>query len=384
MTNLIATDLQGQEVDSPILDLFELTYGGNTYYFHAGVEEDLTTVQFRDKESPSTIRTYTPIPIIFDGMEISSSGAVSRPNLTVANVTSDLKNTVGITRYKDLIGATLVRRQTLQKYLYGESGDANPPVELNSLRYKIDRVASETNIAVSFELAVVYDLEGITLPRRTVIGKFCSWMYQGQDIYSKGGCVWKSSNQISETDSGGTSRTHTLFFDEDDVPLILDSWLSNASNAPNWATGQSYTQSSYVEYPSNSGNYYRCEKAHTSSSANDPSDGTGHWLKVRKYTTYSSSTTYNSGDLVNETVTVNGKSLNTIWKCIATGISNKAPSLTSAYWEREELCGKKLSSCKCRFQAIPVATNVSNQPPSAKKDSSGRLPFGAFPGALRF
>ena len=117
MTNLIATDLQGQEVDSPILDLFELTYGGNTYYFHAGVEEDLTTVQFRDKESPSTIRTYTPIPIIFDGMEISSSGAVSRPNLTVANVTSDLKNTVGITRYKDLIGATLVRRQTLQKYL---------------------------------------------------------------------------------------------------------------------------------------------------------------------------------------------------------------------------------------------------------------------------
>ena len=384
MTNLIATDLQGQEVDSPILDLFELTFNGNTFYFHPGLEEDLTTVQFRDSESPYTIRTYTALPLILDGLEISSSGTTSRPNLTVANVTSDLKNALNISEYNELIGTTITRRQTLQKYLYGESGDASPPIELNKIRYNIDRVAGENNVSVNFELAVVYDLEGISLPRRIVVGKFCSWVYQGHSLYSKGGCVWNNTSSHKELNSSDTSLSHNLFFDQEDTPLVLNTWLQNASNAPNWAEGQSYTLNSYVEYPSDSGNYYRATSVHTSTLDNEPTDDTGHWLKVRAYSTYNSSTTYSNGDLVRQTTTVNGKTLDTIWKCLITGTTNKVPSLNSSYWEREELCGKKLSSCKCRFQAQVVDPDSANQPPSARKNTEGRLPFGAFPGAQRF
>jgi len=386
MTNLIATDLQGQEVDSPIIDLFELTFGGSTYYFHPGVEEDLSTVQFRDKDAPSNIRTYTAIPMVFDGMEVSSAGAPSRPTLTVANVTTAFTDTLGISSYKKLVGATLVRRQTLQKYLYGESGDANPPIELNSVKYKIDRVAQETNIAVSFELAVVYDLEGITLPRRVIVGKFCSWMYQGHALYGKGGCTWKPDSSVSESPTRSYSNLfeHNFFFDEDDTPLILNTWLSNSSNAPDWATGQDYTQASFVEYPSGSGNYYRAEKAHTSSNSNDPTDGTGHWLKVKSYSTYNSSSFYGNGALVRASTTVNGQTLDTIWRCIGSGVQNKAPSLSSEYWEREELCGKKLSSCKCRFQGIAAVNTAAGSPPASKKHTKATLPFGAYPGAGRF
>jgi hypothetical protein len=36
MTDLIATDVQGQTIDSAVVDLYELTKGATTFYFHAG------------------------------------------------------------------------------------------------------------------------------------------------------------------------------------------------------------------------------------------------------------------------------------------------------------------------------------------------------------
>ncbi len=381
MTNLIATDTQGQEISSGLVDLFELTTSSGTFYFHPGLKEDLTNVQFRDKESPNTARTYVAIPMLLDGVEISSSGAANRPTLTIANVTSDLKTAVGITEYDELVGHTLVRRQTFENYLVGGSDpdQSNPPIELNSVRYKIDRVSSLTNIAVTFELAVVYDLEGIQLPRRVVVGKFCSWMYQGHDLKSNGGCVWSSQGVLNTLSSSEATITHSLFFDEDDTPLILASLL--VSNSSTWAVGQAYTQSSYVL---DAGNYYRCEIAHTSTNAKRPNQNTSEWLKVRSYTAHSSSTTYAVGALVQKSITLSsGKTLNTIWKSLTSGNLGNTPSLTSGHWEREELCGKKLSSCKCRFQARMVSEDSSSVPQSAK-DSSRVIPFGAFPGSHRF
>ena len=98
MTNLIASDTQGQEITSGLVELFELTTSEGTFYFHPGLKEDFTSIQFRDRESPNTARTYIAIPMILDGVEISSAGAPNRPSLTIANVTSDLKTAVGINR----------------------------------------------------------------------------------------------------------------------------------------------------------------------------------------------------------------------------------------------------------------------------------------------
>ena len=107
-------------------------------------------------------------------------------------------------------------------------------------------------------------------------------------------------------------------------------------------------------------------------------------MKVRSYTAHSSSTTYGVGALVQKSITLSsGKTLNTIWKSLTSGNVGNTPSLTSGYWEREELCGKKLSSCKCGFQARMVSEDSSSVPQSAK-DSSRVIPFGAFPGSHRF
>ena len=490
MTNLIASDTQGQEITSGLVELFELTTSEGTFYFHPGLKEDFTSIQFRDRISPTnpvtagsfiigntytiatvgnttftaigagndnigtsfvatgagsgtgtanqtdnSIRTYTAIPMILDGVEISSAGAPNRPSLTIANVTSDLKTAVGITDYDELSGATLVRRQTLEKYLVGGSDpdQSNPPIELNTVKYKIDRISSLTNITATFELSVVYDLEGIQLPRRVVVGKFCSWMYQGHELKSSGGCIWDKDGDFQTVDASDSSVTHKLFFDLDDTPLILISLFQSVTST--WSTGQSYTQSSYVyltkgspvtpgngmvigktyvvttlgnnfvSYGASSNNVgtifiatsagtngytgavteidlYRCEIAHTSANETKPDQNTGHWLKVRPYTAYSSSIPYSKGALVQATTTHFGKSIETVWKALASN-TGKAPAVGSSYWQREELCGKKLSSCKCRFQARMVNNNAPSVPQSSK-DTSGTLPFGAFPGTSRF
>ena len=118
----IVENVQKTGVESGIITLYKLEYADNTFaYFVAGVEEDLSSIQFRDEDG--TIRTYTPIPIELEGFDISSDGAISRPKMTVANIESTFRDSLGGLGFEDLIGRRITRRTTQQKYLVGESGD---------------------------------------------------------------------------------------------------------------------------------------------------------------------------------------------------------------------------------------------------------------------
>jgi hypothetical protein len=51
-------------------------------------------------------------------------------------------------------------------------------------------VASEDSILVEFELASPIDVEGVKVPGRVVIGRYCVWRYQGGPLNNEGGCNW--------------------------------------------------------------------------------------------------------------------------------------------------------------------------------------------------
>ena len=52
----IVEQAQKQEIASAVISLWELQLKNDEYvHFHAGVEEDLSTVQFRDREDSSII-----------------------------------------------------------------------------------------------------------------------------------------------------------------------------------------------------------------------------------------------------------------------------------------------------------------------------------------
>ena len=423
MTNLIATDAQSQEIDSGLIDLFEITLpDGTVLRLHPGVDDDLTNIYFRESTSPYTQREYTPFPMSIDGLDLQADGAASRPSLVIANLGGLFGAQLGDFTNDDLVNCKIVRRQTLKKYLYGESGDATPPIEFRKQQYIIDRIAAESNIALTLEVAMPFDLENIKLPRRVVVGKYCSWKYQ-QD-----GCSWAADSVVQYGD-----YTHNPYFNIDDSPL-LDA-LPSGSIAHSSSTA--YTTSSYVftNTPTTtagsfkSGSYYtiasagntdftavgaannnvgtvfqatgagsgtgtatetrhwQCLIAHTNQT---PSSSSAYWKEVFLWDDWATSTSYAKDVRVRHGAT--GEK--TIWKCLQAHTSSAAivppppPTGTlrpkSNYWVREDVCGKTMQSCKCRFGFIPVADSANNEAPKADKNTAATLPFGSFPGTLKF
>ena len=157
MSELIEA-VQLQEPGSELVALYEVTVNNTILYFHAGLEEDLTEVQFRDRTSPYTARTYIAFPIMMDGVDLSADGAINRPTLTVANVANTFSSAIGDIKAEDLVGERLTKRTTLKKYLVGESGDTSPSVEFPIRKFILDRISGENNVSVSYELAAPYDL----------------------------------------------------------------------------------------------------------------------------------------------------------------------------------------------------------------------------------
>jgi lambda family phage minor tail protein L len=485
MSNVIATDVQTQEVgsqdagttaaDNTLVELFEVTLpDGTTLYFHPGLDSDLTDVQFRDKtgttgvtlavnliigntytilggsgttwtavgaadnnlgttfiatgvgtgqgyatQTDNSIRDYTPMPMMIDGLEIQADGASSRPSLTIANIGSLLQGEMGDFKNDDLIGQRIRRRQTLRKYLVGGDDDASPPIEFPTQEYVIDRIGAETNIAIMFEVATPFDLENIQIPRRIVVGKYCSWKYQGYDAGLGGGCTWNLDGAVNfKGDS--TVRAHKVYFDFDDRPLVaaetfaaysastayttvsyvttntptvsagafvigLDYTIASAGNTSFTSIGAANNTVGTVFRATGVGSgtgtatltkYWLCKIAGT---GNTPSVTSSYWKEVRKWAEHANATNYYIGDLVRYNAT-------TVWRCKVphTSSATITPTNTSAYWVREEICGKTMQSCKARFGFKPSVLTSANQKPEGVTNLAARLPFGSFPGTLKY
>jgi len=385
MTDLIATDVQGQEIDSAFITLFELDLpNGGKAFFHPGLDSNLENVHFRDATTPSQINEYIALPMDIDGLELQSDGALNRPTFSVANVTSVFEDQLGFTIH-DIIGQRLTRRTTLQKYLDDGTGNsATPPVEFGKITYVIDRLAGENPTVVSFEVAVIYDLQGIELPRRKSRGKYCQWIYKGHTLYKNGGCTWREDSKFYHADSASATSTSNFFFDVEDRQLAKSSYVSVNSSA--WANGASYTTSSYV---SNCSKFWVSLYTQTGDTEKEPgtTGGKEYWKEIRTYNQHASGTNYVVDDLVRKSVSSGVVTLDTVWRCIRDHNSNTAgttPALASVYWVQEDACGKKLSSCKCRFQALPRNEDSSNQEVKGEKDTRQPLPFGAFIGLNQY
>jgi lambda family phage minor tail protein L len=341
--DIITTDLQSQEVDA-LVELYELELSSSTtLYFHAGVDEALDDIVYDGN-------TYIALPLMLDGIEASSDGATNRPTLTVANVTNVFKAALSDEGFdfEDLIGKKITRRQTLEKYL------VNATYEFPKKVYILDRISAQNNVLVSFELSAPFDVSGIRLPNRVVVGKYCSWLYQGYDTAQKGGCTWTETSSLNYN---GTN--YEAFFDVDDRPLIEDGLVTFST----WSSG-TYALDAFVTH---NGKTWRSQ-----TDTNTDTPGTSiNWKEVIEWTAWDSLVTYSIGAYV--------KSGNNIWKALRSS-TNISPVTGSLYWTRVDYCGKTLNSCKCRFQFRPTNDGVA----SAIKETDKVLPFGAFPGSVKF
>jgi lambda family phage minor tail protein L len=406
MTSIVE-DVQSQGISSDIITLYDLEYaeGSFAYFFPDGLDSDLTAIKFRD--SSGVERTYTALPAQADDFDISSDGAMARPKFTVANLSNTFSDAIGGLGYEDLIGKRLTRRTTLKKYLVGESGDSgagNAPVEFPKTVYVIDRLSAKDVTKVEFELAAPFDLAGIQLPRRVVVGGSCPWKYTGAspkkftgsafvtqpEREKVGGCNWRADGKIT---IGGTE--YTLFMTPEDEYILpfASSSFTDADSLSSFSAGTYYktTEANLLQITSagilsstTGTNYWRC----ISNTSNSPSDAdTASWSRVWIYSDYSATAEYKGykDKRYNEYVLKSGflwKVNRTTQLAATTGDPNVSRHYTveeGLHWTRGDVCGKTLTSCAMRFQAVADG----NGGYTSTRASQISLPYGGYPGVVQ-
>lgn len=305
--------VQLQTVGDSLIELFDIVLpSGNEVHLHNGLAQGTDSIYLSNRAG-TTLNEYIAIPIEIEGIELNSDGPQSRPTLSIANLPTitrsiasnedtmlDILEAEGVSKNDDLLNSKVTYRRTLLKYTQSSAAAASVPTEFPSHTYYIDRVSSENNIVVQFELASPIDIQGVVLPNRLMVGKYCAWRYQGQALSGEGGCDWPLN---------GNGRYFTVSDSSIDVASIA-AWSSDNAT---------YVAGSRVQTDTNG------------------------------YTQ--------------------------IWEAARTVPVNKEPSANPGYWQRIDLCGKLLNSCKIRFQG-----NNNN----SDLDTSIPLPFGGFPGTKKF
>ncbi len=283
MTDLIDL-VQLQEIGDSLVDLFEITLPqGTIVRFVSGLEDGQTNLYF-----PSSARTasgkYTPheyyaLPIQVSEIDFSTSGPLPRPSLMMANIPvlartlvanndgindevtlRDTLDAEGIDGNRDLLGSRVVCRKTLKKYTFNTNevrdgvADISPPVEFPTQTFIIDRVAGENEIMVEFELASPIDVEGVVVPGRIIVGKYCSWSYQGQQIGRLGGCDWPANSR-------------GRFYDVNNNVITKD-----ISTIAQYSSSNTYSTADVVQTISTATGWYRIWEAKKSVPANRPPD----------------------------------------------------------------------------------------------------------------
>ena len=162
---------------SAIIELFVLQlstaiHGTNTVYrFHNGSNLNA------NGEIVWAGNSYLRFPIKAEGFAFQR-GQLPRPTLTVSNLSSTpsisaiLLSVNETTPGNDLTGAVVTRIRTLAKFLDasnfadGTNATADNTAEFPQEIYYIDRKSTETRDVVAWELAAVFDLAGIRVPKR--------------------------------------------------------------------------------------------------------------------------------------------------------------------------------------------------------------------------
>jgi lambda family phage minor tail protein L len=175
----IRADVAGLE-PLDIVELYEwnisaIKPGEPPFYWHPGTTVAGGPVTWKGQQ-------YEPFPIEVEGFEKSASGALPRPTLRVSNIGGLIGNY--IRGLKDGLGAKVIRRRTLGKYLDavnfpGGNPYADPAAAFPDEVYYVSRKTAENPLYVEVELAVKFDVQGIALPRRQVLSELCPWIYRG-------------------------------------------------------------------------------------------------------------------------------------------------------------------------------------------------------------
>ena len=181
---MITADIQALTPGS-MVQLFELDatgIGGAVQRFHGYAQAGI--IWWQGKE-------YAPWAIEAEGLARSGTGPQPAPTLRVGNIGQDAQGSPlpGVISalclaLGDLVGARIIRRRTLGKYLdarnfSGGNPSADPGEELPPEIWLIEAKTQESAETVEFELRSALDFAGQSLPARQIQANACGWLSIG-------------------------------------------------------------------------------------------------------------------------------------------------------------------------------------------------------------
>jgi lambda family phage minor tail protein L len=195
-----ASDVQGLEAGN-IVTLFQLDtskIGGSDEPFC------FTTRMREDNYISFDSVSYAALDINASGFLWDGKGAFPTPTLQISNVANLL--TAVIIDLKDLVGATLARIRTFEKYL--DDGDTPDPDQHFPIDYyTVEQKTKHNKVFVEWKLSSVLDQTGRQVPGRTILRDVCTHTYRiwnaatGTFDYTNATCPFAAAQYYDRTDA---------------------------------------------------------------------------------------------------------------------------------------------------------------------------------------
>ena len=199
-----------------LYDLDVSLYGGDILYLHPYTDRGANVFTFQTN-------VYNPWPIQSSGWDWNTKGTLPRPIISVGNINGVV--TALLRQYGDFVGCKLIRHRTYRDYLDdgAEPGSPGNYQEYTPDIYVIDRKASESSTVIQFELATLFDSEGVSLPRRQVLAGYCPWLYRGAECTYTGPPVQDArENALTAITDRGAYNSATTYANHDYVYVMVN------------------------------------------------------------------------------------------------------------------------------------------------------------------
>tara|TARA_Y100000034_G_C6907013_1_gene421231 strand:+ start:2382 stop:3623 length:1242 start_codon:yes stop_codon:yes gene_type:complete len=371
----ISSILDAKSITSLAADKIQTGFKGNTESdttpSYDGVLRFHNNIKVFDSKIIWQGNTYIPAPIQATGFENSSRGTLPTPILSISSQSETGTDQLALLRYEilklgDIIGAKVTRRRTFAKYLdlanfkatdstprlaeLPDGYEPDPNAELPRDIYFIERKTAENKSTIQYQLSSILDLEGIKIPRRTIISDKCNWNYRGP------GC-WYQHRE-------GT---------EDPIPILEKADLRTGdinlpTDAPPVANDKDERIAGLLDTDQRTVN----------------SAGIGEWNPDAK-----SSLALVDGVEVQYSYDKNSyvyiiKDKIKYYFVAKANVPANTPPPNATYWIADE-CSKTLNGCRLRWGAGGSVSQGSCKigPVFISSTGSGGLPFGGFPAARK-
>jgi lambda family phage minor tail protein L len=234
------------------------------FYFCDGVASSWQPIVFNGQ-------AYAPFPILATKFGYDGTGKPVRPTLTASNINGFVSQL--LLNNQNLIGAMFIRQRVFARFLDAANfpnnvnpwGTPDPTAAYPEEIWYVNRKVQENQQLVEWELASLFETDGLKLPRRQIISNVCGVKYR---------------------DPLTCGYSGVPLADKNNIPFIGSYYgFSSLNNRGLWSPSTGYNAGDYVYIVSNLPQFsglrifYVCLVNGTAGNANSPINNPSAWVQ---------------------------------------------------------------------------------------------------------